>query len=125
MFNTRDNGKRSPGHGVWERTAAESAGGTTPHMRYDALGFLIGFMRARTALHLTDDPDHMEGVIYLKNASCEDTPGGCADLLSSDLVWTTGRFVEVSGIRIEKSICKRRAGHRECLLPRMNNTRMN
>jgi hypothetical protein len=100
MFNTCDNGKLSPGHGVWERTGAKSTGGTTLYTRYDALGFLIGFIRARTAMHFTDDPDHMEGVMHLENASCEDTPAGCADPLSPDLVWTTGRFVEVWGIRI-------------------------
>jgi hypothetical protein len=102
MFNTSSGGKLSPGHGVWERTGPKSFGGTTLYMVFDPSGNLAGLLRARTALNFAGDPDHMEGVMYQENASCADSPSGCADPLSPDLVWTNGRFVQVSGTRIYK-----------------------
>jgi len=100
MFNTGDDGKLSPGHGVWERTGPMTFGGTTLYMRFDFSGKLVGFLRARTALNFAGDPDHIEGVMYQENASCADSLSGCEDPLSPDLVWTRGRFVQVSGTRI-------------------------
>ena len=100
MFKTGDGGTLSPGHGVWERTGPKSFGGTTLYMRFDSSGVLEGFLRARTALNFADDPDHTEGVMYQETASCVDSPSGCEDPLSPDLVWKNGRFAQVSGTRI-------------------------
>ena len=105
MFNTGPpvNGKLSPGHGVWERTGPKSFGGTTLYMLFDSTGTQIGFLRARTALSFAGDPDHIEGVMYLENSSCgAGSLSGCEDPLSPDLVWTRGRFVQVTGIRIHR-----------------------
>ncbi len=102
MFNTgaKDNyGKLSLGHGVWERTGAMSFGGTTVYMHFDDAGILNGFLRASTALYFTTDPDHIAGTMYMENASCADDPSLCGDPLSPDLVWTRGRYVDVSGTR--------------------------
>ncbi len=103
MFNTgASGGKLSPGHGVWERTGPKSFGGTTLYMVFDSSGALTGFLRARTALKFAADPDHMEGVMYQENALCADSPNGCEDPLSPDLVWTRGRFAQVTGTRIQR-----------------------
>ncbi len=102
MFRTGDGGKSSPGHGVWERTGPKSFGGTSLYMRYNSDGKLVGFTRARTALHFVDDPDHIMGVMHVENgAPCVGTPPVCEDPLSPDTVWT-GAPVLISGTRIHR-----------------------
>ena len=94
----------SPGHGAWVRTGPKSFGGTTLYMRHDASGNLLGFMRARTALHFVDDPDHIEGLIYVEIGQACAPPSGCPDPLSPDAIWTatTVTPVPLSGTRIHR-----------------------
>lgn len=91
-------GYSSPGHGVWEHTGPRSFGGITLYMLYDAYGDQIGFMRCRTALSFADDPDHIEGLMYIDY--CID----CKDPLSEDTSWTPPIpiCVSVSGTRIQR-----------------------
>jgi hypothetical protein len=88
----------SPGHGMWERTGPKSFGGMTLYMLYDDTGMQNGFMRARTALSFADDPDHIEGLMYI------DYCNGCTDPLSDEVNWvpTTPILVNVSGTRIQR-----------------------
>jgi hypothetical protein len=89
-------GYYSPGHGVWERTGPRSFGGITLYMIYDKDGNQSGFMRARTALNFSYDPDHIEGLMYLDKCT------GCTDPLSEDASWTPPISVNVSGTRIQR-----------------------
>jgi hypothetical protein len=89
MFLGPGGGKFSPLHGVWEHTGPKSLGGTALFMVYAPTGMLVGFGRARTALNFVDDPDHIEGLMYLEiGPPCTSPPFGCSDPLSPTATWT-------------------------------------
>lgn len=103
MFLTPNGGKKSPGHGVWERTGPLSFGGTSLSMRYDPNGKLLGFARTRTALYFMNDPNHIQGVMYVETGDdCTDL--GCPDPLSPDAIWSPlpGVPFAISGTRIQR-----------------------
>jgi len=101
MFLTFNGGKMSPLHGVWERTGPKSFGGTSLWMSYNATGTLVRFARARSALHFVEDPDHIEGVMYIDLGSpCASPPFGCPDPLSSEATWTPQPMMPPGGFPV-------------------------
>jgi len=98
-------GKSSPGHGAWERTGPKSFGGTCLFMNFDSGGNFTGFMRTRSALRFVDDPDHIEGELYVElGVPCAIDHVRCLDPLGPDATWTliSVNPLPISGTRIQR-----------------------
>jgi len=101
MFLTPDGGKISPIHGVWERTGPKGFGGASLYMLYNPAGTLVGFARARSALHFVDDPDHIEGVMFVDiGLPCASPPFGCPDPVSPGATWTPHPMMPPGGFPV-------------------------
>jgi hypothetical protein len=96
--------KRSPHHGVWQRTGGHTFGGTSLWFQFNSAGLVVGYQRSRSALELVD-ADHLQGVMFLDSlAGCNANPAlppiGCPDPTDPDAVWTPSPLMPPGGFPV-------------------------
>lgn len=92
--------RTTPLHGVWERTSAQSIGGTSLYLVYNAAtGVLMAYGRARTSLQFADDFDHFQGKMFVETLPCPG-PTSCPDPLDPAAKWVAFSGMPADGFPV-------------------------
>lgn len=92
--------RTTPLHGLWERTAWQSIGGTSFWLVFNAAnGAVTKYGRARSSLEFANDFNSFQGKMFIESLSC-DTQLTCPDPLDPAAKWVPNPTMPAGGFSV-------------------------